>query len=220
MTPELLAADPEWPYSKAKTAVLAAAAGVIRERGPRSATLKNIANRVGITEPAIFRHFEGVDGLFAGLFHTVERVYARIGQGFEEELKGWERLRTATLSMVEILADGKDLAYVIIYARQVFGGYPDLRERLNELEAEDQEHFLACVKEAVERKEVRSDISPETISSTIFGMTYVTVAQWITSGFSFDLKVASRARMDEMEKLFLLPGKEKKPSTRKKAKAS
>ena len=220
MTPELLAADPEWPYSKAKTAVLAAAAGVIRERGPRSATLKNIANRVGITEPAIFRHFEGVDGLFAGLFHTVERVYMRIGRGYDDSLAGWERLKSATISMVDILSDGKDLAYVIIYARQIFGGYPDLRERLNELDAADQEHFLSCIVDAIEKKEMRSDLSPETISTTIFGMIYMTTAVWITSGFAFDLKAVVRSRMDEMEKVFLLPGKEKKTSTRRKAKAS
>ncbi len=216
MTPELLAADPEWPYSKAKTAVLAAAAGVIRERGPRSATLKNIANRVGITEPAIFRHFEGVDGLFAGLFHTVERVYSRITAVYESDLPGWERLRHSVLAMVDILADGKDLAYVILYARQVFGGYPDLRERLDELESSDRAHFLECVRDAMARKEIRDDVSGESVALAVFGMAHVTVAEWIVAGFSFDLKQVIRARMEDLEKIVLLPAKERKTGSRKK----
>lgn len=211
--------DPDLPYTEAKKAVLLAAAWVIRERGPRSATLKNIANRVKITEPAIFRHFEGVDGLFSELFHTVERIYARISQGYDAELPGWERLKPAMLSMVDILADGNDLAYIIIYARQIFGGYPDLRERLGELENDLQGRLLACVQESIERKEVRSDITPETMAAMLSGMANATVVQWIVSGISFDLKLTMRARMDEMEKLLLLPGKEKKVSARKKPKA-
>jgi AcrR family transcriptional regulator len=220
MAPKKLTEDPDLPYTDAKKAVLLAAAWVIRERGPRSATLKNIANRVKITEPAIFRHFEGVVGLFTELFHTVERIYARINQGFDAELSGWERLKPAMISMVDILADGNDLAYIILYARQVFGGYPDLRERLGELEAESQGRVLACIQESIERKEMRNDISPETVAAMLSGMANSTVAQWIVSGFSFDLKTTFRTRMDEIEKLILLPGKEKKVSARRKPKAS
>lgn len=220
MTPELLELlKDDWPYSKAKTAVLAAAAGVIRERGPRSATLKNIANRVGITEPAIFRHFDGVDGLFTGLFNTVELAYVWIAKGFDDQLSGWDRVKTATIAMVDLLADSRDLAYVVIFARQVFGGYPDLRERLNELNSENQTQYLSCIKDAVERKEVRADISAETIATALSGLAQMTVAAWITSGFSFDVKTVMRARMDEMEKVFALPGaaKDKKAAARKKS---
>ncbi len=220
MAPKKQTEDPDLPYTEAKKAVLLAAAWVIRERGPRSATLKNIANRVKITEPAIFRHFEGVDGLFTELFRTVERIYARISQGYNMELYGWERLKPALLSMVDILADSNDLAYIIIYARQVFGGYPDLRERLGELEADLQGRLLACIQESIERKEVRTEVSPETMAAMLSGMANATVAQWIVGGYSFDLKATIRTRLDELEKVLFLPGKEKKASTRKKPKAS
>ena len=88
MIPEIFSTDSAWPYSKAKTAVLAAASAVIREEGPRAATLKNIATRAGITEPAIFRHFEGVDGLFGGLFSAYERVYERSAEAFAVRRQG------------------------------------------------------------------------------------------------------------------------------------
>lgn len=220
MTPELLdLLKEEWPYSKAKTAVLSAASGVIRERGPRSATLKNIANRVGITEPAIFRHFDGVDGLFTGLFNTVELIYTWIGKGYDDQLTGWERLKAAMIARIDLLADSRDLAYVVLYARQVFGGYPDLRERLNELDAADQANFLEGIRDAQERKDVRDDISAETLSTAFYGMATVSIASWIRSGFSFDVKSSFRTKVEEMEKIFLLQPvvKEKRAAPRKKS---
>jgi TetR/AcrR family fatty acid metabolism transcriptional regulator len=201
MTPEILAADRDWPYSKAKTAVLLAAAAVIREDGPRSATLKNIANRAGITEPAIFRHFDGVDGLFAGLFHAYERVYQRFDEVYVSDEVGLPRFRTAILSIVDYLAAAKDFAYILIHARQVFRGYPDLRRRITDYMLNDQENALACITQGIAKGEIRGDVDPLSIANTVMGMVYMTVIMWIETGFTFDLREVCHHRWEDMERL-------------------
>jgi TetR/AcrR family fatty acid metabolism transcriptional regulator len=201
MTPEIIAADPAWPYTKAKTAVLAAAAAVIREEGPRAATLKNISNRAGITEPAIFRHFEGVDGLFGGLFHAYERVYQRFAEVYKVEERGIKRLRSATTSIVEYLDAAKDFAYILIHAEQVFRGYPDLRRRITEYKQKDQENALSCIVEGVERGEIRGDVDPLSLASISVGVIYLTVVTWLDSGFAFDLKEVCGHRWVDFERL-------------------
>src|SRR5512145_738827 len=125
MTSDIILSDADWPYTKAKTAVLSAAAAVIREEGPRAATLKNIASRAGITEPAIFRHFDGVDGLFEGLFSVYERIRARFDAAYRAEGKGLPKLRAAVASVVDSLAASGDFAYLVLNARQVFREYQE-----------------------------------------------------------------------------------------------
>ena len=201
MTPEIFVTDPSWPYSKAKTAVLTAASAMIREDGPRAATLKNIATRAGITEPAIFRHFEGVDGLFEGLFSAYERVYERSAKAFLAEGKGLAKLRDASLTLVENIAASDNFAYVLLFARHIFRGYPELKARVTANDAKDQAAVLACVNEGIKAGDIRSDIDPVSTASSLIGGIYVTAVLWIESGCAFDLKAVYADRWDDFERM-------------------
>jgi TetR/AcrR family transcriptional regulator, fatty acid metabolism regulator protein len=202
MTSDIILSDADWPYTKAKTAVLSAAAAVIREEGPRAATLKNIASRAGITEPAIFRHFDGVDGLFAGLFHVFERIHQRFDDAYRAEGKGIVRLRAAIRSIVDHLAASHDFAYIVIHARQVFREYPELREKIAELSAKDYKNALACIEEGVKAGEIRSDVDPASIAVSLMGGVYMIAILWIESGYAFDLRQVCGDRWEDVERLF------------------
>ncbi len=182
MIPEIFTSDPSWPYTKAKTAVIAAASSVIREEGPRAATLKNIATRAGITEPAIFRHFEGVDGLFEGLFSAYERVHQRAVSAFSVEGKGMAKLRDACPALVDSLASSQDFSYIVLHARHVFRGYPELKAKVAENDAKDQAAVLACISEGIKAGEIRTDIDPVSAASSLLGGIYVLAMTWIEIG--------------------------------------
>lgn len=202
MTQEILTADPDWPYSKAKTAVLSAAAAVISESGPRAATLKNIAARAGITEPAIFRHFDGVDGLFGGLFSAFERVYQRIDEAFEVEERGIARLRSGLEAIVDIMAEGGDFSYILVHGEQVFRGYPDLYKKVGGYRLRNHENVMACVEEGVERGEIRADVDAESLATAALGMIHMTILSWIEERFRFDLRDRCELRWDTIERMF------------------
>jgi AcrR family transcriptional regulator len=201
MTPEIFITDPSWPYSKAKTAVLTAASAVIREDGPRAATLKNIATRAGITEPAIFRHFEGVDGLFLGLFSAYERVYERSAEAFSLEGKGLAKLRQASFALVENMAASRDFAYVLLFARHIFRGYPELKVKVTANDTKDQAAVLACVNEGIKAGDIRSDIDPVSTATALIGGIHVAAINWIESGFAFDLRAVFADRWDDFERM-------------------
>jgi TetR/AcrR family fatty acid metabolism transcriptional regulator len=201
MTPEIFTSDPSWPYTKAKTAVLAAASAVIREEGPRAATLKNIATRAGITEPAIFRHFDGVDGLFGGLFSVYERVYERSSAAFAAGGQGLVKLHEAGAVLVDNIAASRDFAYILAYARHVFREYADFKAQIAENDARDQAMVLACINEAIKAGEVRSDIDPVSAAASFLGNIYLTTVIWIESGFAFDIREINGDRWDDFVRM-------------------
>lgn len=211
MTAEIISRDPEWPYSKAKTAVLTAAASVICESGPRAATLKNIAGRAGITEPAIFRHFEGVDGLFDGLFHAYERVYSRFDEAYHGDERGLLRLRTAVLTIIDYFAASREFAYILLHAQGVFRGYPELKRKISEYSARDRANVMECIVEGIARGEIRSDADPQSMAVSILGAVTITVMVWIESSFSFDLRELADRRWDDIELLISKPGARRLP---------
>jgi AcrR family transcriptional regulator len=223
MTPEIFTSDPSWPYSKAKTAVLAAASAVIREEGPRAATLKNIATRAGITEPAIFRHFDGVDGLFGGLFSVYERVYERSSAAYAADGQGLAKLRAAAGLIVDNIAASRDFAYILVYARHVFRGYAEFRAKIAENDARDQGLVLECVNEGVKAGELRSDIDPVSAAVSLMGSILLTAVMWIESGFGFDIRGVFEDRWDDFARTVAVKpsakSREAKASSRERAAA-
>lgn len=191
---QLLAAD-DWPYSKAKTAVLVAAASVIREMGPRSATLKNIAHRAGITEPAIFRHFDGVDGLFAGLFSILERFYAKVEEIYNATPPGMAGYLDSTVAILRLLSSNKDFAYLIFHAFQVFSGYEDLKAKTKELRKHDQRFGMAGLSQALERGELKPSLALETVGLGFMGIIHMSTLTWLYSEVSYDLAEVCGARL-------------------------
>jgi len=73
-----------------KGEILDAALGVFAEKGYDAGSMREIASKVGVSEPALYRHFSGKEALFLALM--------RVGAG---------RLRNETLALVrEIRPDG------------------------------------------------------------------------------------------------------------------
>ncbi|MGO8693515.1 MAG: TetR family transcriptional regulator [Rectinemataceae bacterium] len=201
MTQEILASDPDWPYSKAKTAVLAAAVAVISEGGPRAATLKNIATRANITEPAIFRHFDGVDGLFGGLFEAFELVHARMENVFEVEERGLERLLKGLFALVDLVAASEDFSYILVHGEHVFRAYSDLHERLGEHRLRQWRKLLACVEEGAAAGKIRRDIDAQSLALAAQGSIHMTILSWIEDDFGFDLREACESRIAMIERM-------------------
>ncbi len=195
MSPDLFLTSDEWPYTKAKTSVLLAAASVIRELGPRSATLKNIAHRAGITEPAIFRHFNGVDGLFAGLFSVCELFYKKTAQIYAEAKPGLDGYLASTRGALGLMASFGDFSYLIVNSNQVFSGYEELKARTKELRAHDRSFGIGGLDQLLERGEIKAEVPLETVGLALMGMLHMTMVAWLESEPQFDLVEVGLARI-------------------------
>ncbi|MEI6388039.1 MAG: TetR/AcrR family transcriptional regulator [Spirochaetota bacterium] len=198
---DMIDTDPTWPHSKAKTAILRAAAWVIRENGPRAATLKNIASRAGITEPAIFRHFNGVDGLFTCLFELFERMFMRLTAAFDRQDRGMDRMLGGIDTVAAYFASSRDLAYLIIQAEQVFRGYPEFKERLHELRRIDNAKVMAVLVEAREQGQIPADVDLGTVGMAFFGIIFLTMFNWMENPGDQDIAAVIGTRVRAIRKL-------------------
>lgn len=82
------------------SAILDASLDAFHENGYGGSTVRDIANRVGVTVPALYYHHENKEAiLFALLSQSIDRLHELTGQAFELATSGRERLD----SVVEIL---------------------------------------------------------------------------------------------------------------------
>lgn len=98
---------PTLPYSDVfsesepgrKGEILAAALDVFAERGYSSGSMREIAQRVGVSEPALYRHFSGKEALFLALIKVAGGRARQEGVALIAELRP-ETMRTQLVTML------------------------------------------------------------------------------------------------------------------------
>lgn len=170
-------------YGAAKMAILEAAAGILVERGPRGATLRLIAERVGITEPAIFRHFSGIEGLFGGLFAVYESLCGRILSDIAGA-RGQVDLARALAPCFASISGSRNFAFILLHAPAIFAEWPELRRRADGFPAE-----LSAALDGL-LQPLLPGLGEEGRACAVLaarGMAFGLVSDWLASGFAFDL---------------------------------
>lgn len=182
-----------WPFTKAKSSLLRASSQVMREGGPRAATLKNIAAKAGVTEPAIFRHFDGVDGLFESLFKVVELFFEEF-QGYykQDGLYGLDRLEAAYMDVVAGLKANEDFCYLVVHPDPIFSQYPKLKARLKELKERDKAAVMECIKEAKAKGQLLASVEPEAAAFGLVGSALLVLQAWVADPKATDPLKACR----------------------------
>jgi len=201
----------DWPYSKAKSALLRSAAVVMRERGPRSATLKNIAGKAGVTEPAIFRHFDGVDGVFLSLFAVSELFYGKFVEGFKDtEYSGLDRLESSMDKIFAILKDYPDFAYIIAKPDPIYRQYPKLKAMVEKLDASMRAAVLDCLKEAKSAGQLIAAVEQESFATALIGALFQVMYAWLENVGGYDPRKEGKKIINALFALARKPGLESK----------
>ncbi len=211
----------DWPYSKAKSSLLRSAAIVMREQGPRSATLKNIAGKAGVTEPAIFRHFDGVDGLFQSLFIVTELFYGKFNEFFKnKETVGIFRLEAAFEKILATLKGNAEFSYILSKPDPVFRQYAKLHVKQVEIDAKLRSATLDCLKEAKSNSQLVQGADVEPVTTALIGTLYQVMYNWVENIDSYDLLKEGRKSLNVIYNLVKKPGVENvPPKTKAKKKA-
>lgn len=201
----------DWPYSKAKSSILRSAASVMLETGPRSATLKNIASKAEVTEPAIFRHFEGVDGVFKALFNVVKLYYAKMAAQFEDdEYKGLDRLKLGTDRMTELMTQNASFAYILARPDPVFRQYEELHAGVAESDAVLKAAVASCVREAKSKGQLNAGVDVDTMIGAFVGIMFQSLFAWVENINGYDLQKEMRKNVQALAAFIRKPGTEVK----------
>lgn len=157
---------------------------LIARRGIQDLTIRNIAEAIGISEPAIYRHFKSktdvvlavIDALENSVFGTSEAPVDPAFRSVETYLKRlFERLEAAP-----------DLA-VVVFSDEVFMNDEKLVSRVRALMERSLEEITRLIQTGQRAGNIRKDVPASNLAVIIVGTVRLIVRQWHLSGFGFDL---------------------------------
>jgi AcrR family transcriptional regulator len=161
---------------------------LVADHGIQSLTMRNIAKGIGVTEPAIYRHFEGKSAILSSILDSFEEISECVLKSGElEEVSSLNSIEYFLIDRYRRFSENPKLAKVM-FSEELFLDDAELSARMLRIMHSHKERMHKVITYGQKNREIRGDVDSLSLFRTIFGAMRLLVKQWCLSGFAFDLQ--------------------------------
>ncbi|MEF8809683.1 MAG: TetR/AcrR family transcriptional regulator [Bacteroidales bacterium] len=172
---------------------------LIDQKGIQGLTIKNLAKETGVTEGAIYRHFENKKQILCAILDMFrEKMKSFQASGRSAEKSTYEKIQV-TLNNLGKFFEANPAIVSVIFAEEIFQNDNELSEKVAELIKENQEFMLALIQEGKANGELRRDLDDQMMVSSILGSFRLIVKMWKMEEFSVSLENSLENLMDYLK---------------------
>ena len=166
--------------------IVNAAIDLIGEHGVQNLTIKLLAQRVGVTEPALYRHFEcKQDILIAVLKRFEENTVRMFETALKSGKKGFEQIEEVYGNHFTTFTKRPSIA-AIIFSAESFRDDKRLAARVLKIMKKTEDSIFKII-ETGNNGEFRTDIPKKELALILMGSLRLLVTKWCLSSYQFDL---------------------------------
>lgn len=178
-----------------KRQILEAALRIVDQEGIHALTLRKIADSIGLTEAALFRHFKGKEDIVNSMANMVFEGNQYVPRG-EGPLQTLENMLTWQMEAFQ-----KNPHHTsVLFQEDLFRDYPSTRERFDLRRTSRSGLICQLVKEGQRLEEFALDVDGEAFALLYMGSIRMAVLEWRNSGFSYDLRSRSAPLLNLLRK--------------------
>jgi AcrR family transcriptional regulator len=166
--------------------IMNAARRLIIKQGGEHLTVRRMAEEVGISEAAIYRHFKSKKDILLLLADDIEQNL--VGDIIRESSNGHsslEALDNVLRSHLSAIEQRRGISFLVI-AEIITLGDKKLNRKISEMIRRYIDRLRELLSQGIKSGEVRGDINPEAAAMLLFGMVQGLVNMWALGSHSFD----------------------------------
>ena len=181
-----------------KRQIIAATLEVISEEGMQGLTMKKIAGKVGVTDAALYRHFESKHALMEAVIQTIgHKLIANINMAVMDIKDPMEKLKQILRLHLTYLESNRGIPR-LLFSETIHHNDPVLRQALLNM----VNHYLDLVRgvllRAKESEQIKTDIDIDAAAMAFLGLVQSNALIWSLSGFGFSIS----GRADALWRVF------------------
>jgi len=174
-------------FTQRQIDIIEAATKLIGEKGIQNMTTKHLAEEIGFSEPALYRHFKGKTDILASVLEYFrEKMRSGIDPLLSKQETGLGKIN-ALINFQFNIFTRNPAVIMVIFAETSFQYDETLSETVSKLLNQKRQLVISILKEGLEDGSVRKDTDVEQLASIILGSMRFNVLQWRLSNFEFDL---------------------------------
>ena len=174
---------------------------LIAKNGIQGMTIKNLANAIKVTEPAIYRHFESKTAIFVAILENFKNFTSTVSSEMLSKTESaLDKIFMIYRAYFNKFSETPSLVSVI-FSDEIFKNDKNLSSKISSLLNANEEMFCSIIKDGQKAKEIRNDIDNKQIALIIMGPMRLLVKKWEISSYSFDLKREGKKLFTTIKKI-------------------
>ncbi len=166
-----------------RSQILETALGIVHNKGIHSLTLREIADQVGVSEAALFRHFKSKEDIVDSLASMVfeENQFFPRGEG------PWEAMQNMLTWQLENF-QGNPMHTSILFQEDIFREFPIVKDRFDLRRSSRSSLIAQLIREGKVSGAFSANVDAEAFSLLFMGGLRLAVLEWRHANFSYDLR--------------------------------
>ena len=189
-------------FSDRQQQIVETAIKLIADKGIQNLTTKNLSKEIGITEPALYRHFDNKSDILKGVIEYFIIKMQPAMKKLNRSVNSLNKIESFILEHLKIISENPNFAKVI-FSEANFQNEENLILKMNNMMKQSHKILETVVQTGQSKNEIRSDISSLSIIRMIIGSMRLLVTQWSMSGMIFNLETEGMQLCTDMKKIIV-----------------
>lgn len=173
--------------------ILEKAIKIIANDGIQNLTIKNLAKAVGVTEAALYRHYENKHAIMLAVTDLFEEFSTNKHPG-----NGIAGIKSFVTDRYKKFAESPELAKVM-FSEAIFINNEELSERMRMIMHSHRKEIETMISDGKKSGEINPELDPKSIFRIVVGSMRLLVTQWCYNGYSFDLEKEGKTLWNNLE---------------------
>ena len=188
-------------YSERQLQIIQKAIELIAEKSIQELTIKNLAKKLGVTDGAIYRHFESKTEILLGILRLFQsRARVCMEQTCTSDLPALEKIKNLFQNNFRYFNEFPSVT-AVIFSESIFQNDSDLAQEVRQLLNMHEKALSCAIQRGQEKGEICTMIPEKELIRIIIGSMRYTVTKWRLSNYGFDLMEEGTLMLDSLKKL-------------------
>ena len=172
---------------------------IIHELGYQAFSIRELSKRVGISEPAIYRHFLNKEDIVLGILGRFNEFDLSLFQEVKKYEKPIEKIQSFVQYHFDFLEKNPSMTS-IVFAEEIFNQSELLREKMLTIIEKREKQIKSIIDEARAKNQI-IEVETNELATIILGFIRLVILEWRMGGFSLSLSQRGKKAIRTIEKL-------------------
>jgi len=193
----------DFELTKRQKEIINASLEIISQQGMQNLTMKTLAQRINVTDGAIYRHFKSKEEIITAIADLF-KLYSTetLNQILSTPQLGIQKVEEFFLGRCRLFSENKGFV-LIMFPDEAFTGFEPLQRKIRETMHAHKEMLIQAFNEGQQEGIIR-DIESEHLFMVVMGALRLLITRWKASGFAFDLTTEGSKLWNSLEKLLVI----------------
>ena len=160
---------------------------IIDNKGIQGLTIKHLSHEIGITESAIYRHFESKNDIIIAILNGFDEISLMLSEMMKAyEGTALEKIKTMFGNMLELFTASPSVVSVI-FSEELFKNDEVLKKYVKEIQNRNQNTVEMILNKGQENNDVRKDVESKYLALIIMGSIRLMVKNWSLNDYGFNI---------------------------------